>query len=146
MRKVNNIKLYFTFLIFIMGFEGLEAQSTLHKTKISHSNSFDSKYITEGRNNLERGGFASLNTDISFYWFNVNMWYGTGLRCDHRELQFSAGLSFDLSDIGINFGFTDLSFLHNNASDQEFYTELSYNKFNWLTPTLLNVYSFEAEG
>lgn len=36
------------------------------------------------------------------------MWYGTGLRCDHRELQLSAGLSFDLSDIGFNLDFTDL--------------------------------------
>ena len=114
--------------------------------EISYSNSFDSKYISEGRNNLDSGGLSSLNINISFHWFYVNMWYGTGLRCDHKELQFSAGLSFDLSDIGINFGLTDLSFLHDDSNDQEFYTELSYNKFNWLTPILVNVYSFKAEG
>jgi hypothetical protein len=74
------------------------------------------------------------------------MWYGTGIDIDYRELQFSAEFSFNLSDIGINFGLTDLSFLHDDSNDQEFYAELSYNKFNWLTPTLVNVYSFKAEG
>jgi len=74
------------------------------------------------------------------------MWYGSGLEEDYKELQFSAGLSFNLSDVGISFGLTDLSFLHDDSKGQEFYTELSYSKINWLTPTLVNVYSFEAEG
>ena len=41
---------------------------------------------------------------------------------------------------------TDLSFIHHNKKDQIFYTELSYNKISWVTLTLVNVYSFEAES
>lgn len=146
MRIINIIKMYSIIAMPLFGFEGLIAQSALNNMKISFSNSFESKYVSEGRNNLESGGLYSINTGISFHWFNINMWYGTGLRCDHRELQLSAGLSFDLSDIGFNLGFTDLSCLHDHTNDREFYMEFSYNKFKWLTPTLMNVYSFEAEG
>jgi len=130
----------------LVGIEGLKAQSVLDNAELSFGNTYESKYVSEGRDNLANGGMTSFNTDVSYNWLNLNMWYGTGLETDYRELQFSAGLSFDLSDIGINFGLTDLSFLHDDSKDQEFYTELSYNKFNWVTPTLVNVYSFEAEG
>ncbi len=146
MRNINTIKICSIIAVLLVGFEGLIAQSSMNNMEISYNNSFESKYISEGRDNLESGGLSSFNTDISYHWFNLNIWYGTGADKDYRELQYSAGLSFDLSNIGINFGLTDLSFLHDDSKDQEFYTELSYNKFNWLTPTLVNVYSFETEG
>ena len=146
MKFLNEIRIFTIMAVFLVGFEGLIAQSTMNNIEISLSNSFDSKYISEGRDNLENGKLSSFNTDISFKFVNLNMWYGSGAGTDYRELQFSAGLAFDLSDIGISFGLTDLSFLHDDSKDQEFYTELSYNKFNWLTPTVVNVYSFEADG
>ena len=146
MRNINTIKMCSIIAVLLVGFEGLIAQSSMNNMEISYNNSFESKYISEGRDNLESGGLSSFNTDISYHWFNLNIWYGTGADKDYRELQYSAGLSFDLSDIGINFGLTDLSFLHDDSKDQEFYTELSYNKLKWLKPTLVNVYSFEAEG
>ena len=146
MRIIYTIKIYAIIFIFTLGFEGLIAQSTLNNLVISYSNSYDSKYVSEGRCNLASGGLASFNTDISFHWLDINMWYGTGFDTGYRELQFSAGLSLDLSDIGMSFGLTDLSFLHDYSKDQEFYGELSYNKFDWVTPTIVNVYSFEAEG
>ncbi len=133
-------------VVFLVSFIGIRAQSILDNSELSFSNSYDSKYVSEGRGNLASGGLASFNTDISFHWLNLNMWYGTGVDADYRELQFSAGFAFDLSNFGIHFGLTDLSFLHDDSKDQEFYTELSYNNFNWITPTLVNVYSFEAEG
>jgi len=46
------------------------------------------------------------------------MWYGSGLNSDYGELQFSAGFSFNLPDIAISFGLTDLSFLHDDSSDE----------------------------
>jgi hypothetical protein len=143
---INIIKIFTIILVFMVGIDELTAQSVLKKLDISYSNSFESKYISEGRNNLESGGLSSFNTDISIHWLNLNMWYGTSVDSDYRELQFSAGLSFFLSDIGINFGLTDLSNLHEESCDQEFYTEISYNKFNWLTPTIVNVYSFSSDG
>ena len=146
MRIINTIKIYSSIAVFILSFEGLIAQSTFNNTELSFSNSFDSNYISEGRCNLANGGLSSFNTDISFQWFDFNMWYGTGLDSDYGELQFSVGFSFNLSDIAISFGLTDLSFLHDGSNDEEYYTELSYNEINWLTPTLVNVYSFEAEG
>ena len=114
----------------IVGFDGLKAQSILNNTELSFSNYYDSEYVSEGRCNLANGGLSSFNTDISFHWLNLNMWYGTGLDTDYKELQFSAGLVFDLSDVEINFGLTHLSFLHYASKDQEFYMELSYNIFN----------------
>ncbi len=145
--KIINTNMTLTIIImFLMGVEGLKAQSILDNTELSFSNSFDSNYISEGRCNLANGGLSSFNTDISIYWIDLNMWYGTGLDSDYGELQFSAGLSFYLSDIGISLGLTDLSFLHDGSNDNEFYTELTYNKINWVTPIFVNVYSFEANG
>jgi len=143
---INTGKIYLIIAVFVVGFEGLLAQSTLNNMEISLSNSYDSNYISEGRCNLASGGLSSFNSDISFHWIDINMWYGTGLDSDYGKLQFSAGFSFNLSDIAISFGLTDLSFLHDGSSDEEFYTELSYNQINWLTPILVYVYSFEAEG
>ena len=146
MKTISTIKIFTIIVVFFVSFEGLKAQSILDNTELSFSNSFESKYISEGRDNLESGGLSSFNADVSYNWFNLNMWYGTGLDTDYKELQFSAGLSYDISDFGISIGLTDLSFLHDDSKDQEFYTELSYNKINWLTPTFVNVYSFDAEG
>ena len=89
-------------MVFIVSFIGIRAQSILDNTELSLSNSYDSKYVSEGRCNLANGGLSSFNADMAFHWLNLNMWYGSGLEEDYRELQFSAGLAFDISDIGIN--------------------------------------------
>ena len=146
MRIINIVKTYLLIDVFFVCFEGVLAQSALKEIEISLSNSYDSNYISEGRCNLASGGLSSFNADISYHWLDINMWYGSGLDSDYRELQFSAGFSFNLSDIELSFGLTDLSFLHDGSSDEEFYTELSYKNINWLTPILVNVYSFQAEG
>ena len=146
MKILSAIKTLTLIYIILVVTEGLNAQSILDNTELSISNSYDSNYISEGRCNLASGGLSSLNADISYYRIDINMWLGTGLDSDYRELQYSAGLSYDLRSVGISIGLTDISFLHNDSKDQEFYTELSYNKFNWFTPSLVNVYSFEADG
>jgi hypothetical protein len=146
MKIKNTIKILTIVIVFLVGIDGLRAKSILDNTELSISNSYDSNYISEGRCNLASGGLSSLNADISYYWIDINMWLGTGLDSDYRELQYSGGLSYDLRSVGISIGLTDLSFLHDDSKDQEFYTELSYNKFTWFTPSLVNVYSFEADG
>jgi len=146
MKIIKTIETYTMISLFLVGTEDLKAQSTFNNMELSFSNSFDSNYISEGRCNLANGGLSAFNTDISFYMLELNMWYGTGLDSGYGELQFSGGLSFDLNYIGLSFGLTDLSFLHDGSNDNEFYTELSYNKINWFTPTFVNVYSFEADG
>lgn len=67
MRIINIIKMYSIIAMPLFGFEGLIAQSALNNMKISFSNSFESKYVSEGRNNLESGGLYSINTGISFH-------------------------------------------------------------------------------
>ena len=41
--------------MFLVGLDGLIAQSILDNTELSISNSCDSKYISEGRDNIESG-------------------------------------------------------------------------------------------
>jgi hypothetical protein len=64
MRIINTIKIYSSIAVFILSFEGLIAQLTFNNTELSFSNSFDSKYIYEGRCNLANGGLSSFNSDI----------------------------------------------------------------------------------
>jgi hypothetical protein len=46
MRIKNTIKIFTIIAVFVVGFKGLTAQSTLNNMEISYSNYFDSKYIS----------------------------------------------------------------------------------------------------
>jgi len=112
----------------------------------SFSNSIDGKYISEGRNILEKGGITTFNSDISYKLFDFNIWYGNGVQSRYNELQCTCGLSIDISEFGISFGYTDISFMQDNTSDQEIYFEITNSSLAWLSLSLSNVYSMEADG
>jgi len=67
MKIINTIKIITIIVVFFVGFRGLKAQLILDNTGLSISNSYDSKYVSEGRCNLANGGLSSFNTDIAFH-------------------------------------------------------------------------------
>lgn len=124
----------------------LNAQSTVQFASITISNSYCTKYITEGRNNLETGGLSSLGVGLSYKAIELCLWYGNGLEEQYDEVQLSIGSSINWKAIKAAFGFTNLSFLHDDTKDQEIYLVLCYESLEWLTPFVTNTYSVEAEG
>lgn len=113
---------------------------------LSIANTYISKYVTEGRNNLETGGLSSLNIGFSYKFIDLCLWYGNGVEEQYDEIQLSFGSSIYWNEFKAAFGLTDLSFLHNESKDKEIYLELCFDGLDLLTPFVANTYSFDSEG
>lgn len=108
---------------------------------------YDSRYISEGRNNLVEGGIAwfQLSHELAPTLSLVGL-YGAGK--DYDELNFSLVYSQTYSDVDYYFSYTRLEFFEDNLNDNELGAGAAYS---FLTSIPLNltadaVYSVEADG
>lgn len=109
---------------------------------------WESKYISEGRDNLDSGGIYW--SGIAAQYQNVNVYTRVG-RADsenYTEWQFGLEYGITLSD---NFeaaiGYQRLEFYGDErASDNELFSSIAYTGVEWLTPSINYTYSTEAEG
>lgn len=91
-----------------------------------------SKYITEGRDNLERGGLYAANVDAGEeHWF-ANLWYGEGSHSKafdqdrYQEANLSLGLPISWGDYSAQAGITWLKTLNDGLEDKEFFAGLAW--------------------
>jgi len=110
----------------------------------------DSRYISEGRNNLDSGGI--LSADISWSKpmtegsLNLSAWYAEAWDAEYAELDLSVGytVEFGASEFGV--AYTWLEFPEDNEDDHEVELSLAYNVQNILDLSFSGVYSDEAGG
>lgn len=93
-----------------------------------------SKYVTEGRDNLDRGGLYIANIDANAeHWF-ANLWYGEGSHRQaldqdpYQELNLSLGLPISWGDYSAQAGITWLKSLNDGIEDKEFFAGLVWQK------------------
>ncbi|CAM3405254.1 hypothetical protein SHVI106290_13145 [Shewanella violacea] len=109
---------------------------------------WDSKYVSEGRNNLDLGGITWGT--LAVQQGNLNM-YATGGRADsqdYTEWNLGVEYSISLSDtVEANLGYQRLEFYGDErCSDNELFGDLAYQAQTWLIPTLSYTYSTQAGG
>ena len=128
-----------------------------HELNESHDNElvtsvfWDSKYVSEGRDNLEDGGLGSVALD----WtpsleldgeLTFAGWYAEGTSVDYTELNLGVAYEWNLEEIGISAGYTWLDFAEDNESDSEFSLELGRTLYSDIDFQTAFIYSTEAGG
>lgn len=108
--------------------------------------SWESKYVSEGRDNLDHGGLFSLESSLEESGFVFGLWYAVGNSVNYQELDFSAEYHYEVAGCDLSVGYTRLEFLQDHDSDNEVYAGLSCTGLPWVTPNVSYVYSTEAEG
>ncbi|WP_158971228.1 hypothetical protein [Paraglaciecola sp. L3A3] len=106
---------------------------------------FDSKYISEGRHNLQKGGIGwlQLSHQLSQSISVIGLY---GEASDYNELNLSVLYSNSYAEMNYYFSLTHLEFMRDNLNDTELGFGASYAVTEPITIALDSVYSREAEG
>ncbi|MEM8953918.1 MAG: hypothetical protein AAGD22_07205 [Verrucomicrobiota bacterium] len=108
---------------------------------------WESRYVSEGRDNLDGGSLLTAFTDLSWGAFTFAPWFGYGPGSDYAELNLSfiAG-----SNIGENFevygGYTHLRFPKDNEHDNEIGAGVVYTGLGFIDLGGDWYHSFLADG
>ncbi|TKB47937.1 hypothetical protein FCL40_14440 [Ferrimonas sediminicola] len=108
---------------------------------------YDSKYISEGRDNLEKGGIFWLNGAAGFAnGITLSAAYGYAADVDYDELNVGIEYGFEMGDFSLYGSYTRLEFFKDDETDNELGAGLTYGGLAWFEPFVDYVYSSEAEG
>ncbi|WP_394202707.1 hypothetical protein [Shewanella waksmanii] len=109
---------------------------------------WDSKYISEGRNNLENGGIYWGMAAIEYD--NINLYTKVGRGDTDAYTEWNFGLEYGLAisnNLEATIGYQRVEiYADERESDNELFADITYTKFNWLIPSLAYTYSTEAGG
>ncbi len=107
---------------------------------------WESKYISEGRDNLEDGGLVSVESVFSAYNFSAGFWYADSYDTSYNELNLFGAYAVEFNGLTAYVGYTYLNFPDDNADDHEISAGIGYEAFPYLMPAVEWVYSTEADG
>ena len=107
---------------------------------------WESKYISEGRDNLEDGGLFSVEGSAELQGATLGVWFATGDRESYEELNVSIEYGFAAGPVDAYIGYTRLEFLEDDESDNEIGAGIAVDGIPWVIPGLDYTYSTEAEG
>jgi hypothetical protein len=117
-----------------------------HALSIGLAALWESKYVTEGRNNLDDGGIFSLEAVLEWKNFFGGVWFAAGDDETYQEVNLFIEYGFDVGPLDLSVGYTHLEFLEDHENDDEFAAGMALNSIPYLIPAIDYVYSTEAEG
>jgi len=106
----------------------------------------ESKYVSEGRNNLDDGGVYSLEGVAEWRELTAGAWFATGDSTSYEELNLFLNYGLELGPVYAFVGITRLEFLEDDASDNEISVGMEVGGSTYFTPALDYRYSTEADG
>ncbi|WP_394130876.1 hypothetical protein [Shewanella maritima] len=109
---------------------------------------YDSKYVSEGRNNLEDGGIAWGAASVSQGDFTAYAALGRGTSEHYIEWQFGVEYAPQIhQDFDTVVGYQRLEFYGDErASDNEVFASIVYTGNQWIEPGVHYTYATEAGG
>ena len=109
---------------------------------------WDSKYVSQGRNNLAKGGIYWMNTSIQYGNLTTYALVGRGDSQAYTEWNIGLEYALDLSEhLEANLGYQRIEgYSSSRCQDNELFAELAYTAKPWLVPSVSYVYSTEAAG
>lgn len=111
------------------------------------SGTWDSRYVTEGRDNLDGDTLAGITIEAACKGLSLGAWYVSSPDADYREFDAGATYNVELNDIEAYASFTHLCFLTDEEDDNELGAGFSYSGLPvGLAIGIDGYYSFEAEG
>ncbi|WP_025821458.1 hypothetical protein [Shewanella marina] len=122
--------------------------TTLAAPQVSLDMGWDSKYVSQGRDNLDKGGiyWSTLAVEQG----NLHGYATVGRGDSVHYTEWNYGLQYSLPQV---YGFeTVLGYQRNEiygderSHDNEFSAEISYQQLSWITPSINYTYATEADG
>jgi hypothetical protein len=110
---------------------------------------WESRYVSEGRDNLAGDGLTSMFSDITLGNFSFVPWLAYGYESEYTEFNLNFVYGFKLSDqLEIYSGYTHLQtrFAGENTKDDEVFADLVYTPTTLFDVSANYYYSFEAHG
>ncbi|NRD72137.1 hypothetical protein HQQ94_02565 [Shewanella sp. VB17] len=109
---------------------------------------WDSHYISEGRNNLPKGGIMWSSVAIQHNNLNVYARLGSADSLHYNEWNLGLQYTFALTEnLETTLGYQRLEFYGDQrCNDNELFGLLTYSAIEWLTPSINYTYSTEASG
>lgn len=110
---------------------------------------WESRYVTEGRDNLAGNSITSLSTELNLGELNIIPWLAHSSGADYSELNINVVYGKKLTDsltiyVGYDRIYSRLSGV--NIDDNEVGLGLSYQWLEYIKMSALTYYSFAAEG
>ena len=108
---------------------------------------WQSRYISEGRDNLPSGGIVWSGFD--YQQGSLLLFERQGVATSEDFIEFNGGIGYQqqLADWLFTGNYTRLEFFGDERSkDNELALQIDYQALDWLTPSLLYTYATEATG
>jgi len=113
---------------------------------VSINTSWNSKYFSEGRNNLNNGGMFVVGSNFGLNEFSIGSWFGIGDTDDYQELHFFMQYEKEIANFNLYFQYKILRYFRNEINDNELGVGIAYSKYPFLLPSIDYLYSTELEG
>lgn len=107
---------------------------------------WESKYVENGRNELEEGGIFTMEAIAAYEGFSLGAWSVLADSVDYKELQLTADYGTTFVGIDLRGGWTHIEFDPDSADDDELFLEVATSRFAGFELSAALVYSFEADG
>lgn len=112
---------------------------------------YETKYVSEGRNNLEEGGLVTstlaVEQETGAGTLGGEIWYGSSEDTPYTEFNAAFAWAYSLTEgVDLVVGYTYLAFLKDDEDDNEISLELSTGLGNGLSAFVAGTYSVVAEG
>ena len=127
--------------------ENTSKDDSLNNSNVSVQTGWESRYVTEGRDNLDTKNLQSASIDVQYGYFGILIWNGWGYDSDYDELNIIPFISYDKNGLSIYFSYNRKQFFLSDQSDNEIGSGISYHGLPH--DIFLNAdwyHSFEAEG
>jgi hypothetical protein len=107
---------------------------------------WESKYVSEGRNNLDDGGLFSLEAVMEWDGLVGGVWFAVGDDEDYQEVNAFIEYGTAVGPVDLSVGYARLEFLKDYEEDNEFAAGAALNNIPYIIPSIDYVYSTEADG
>lgn len=107
---------------------------------------WQSKYVSEGRNNLNEGGIHTLECVAEWKGISGGAWLASGDDESYKEVNVFVEYGISAGPLDVSLGYARLEFLEDHTDDNELAGGIAWNNIPHLIPSIDYVYSTEADG
>ena len=125
---------------------GQEAAEGAPKPTFFIASTWESAYVTEGRDNLAEGGILTIDGSVAYEGFTAGVWFALGDRESYRELDLYVACGSALGPVDYSASLTHLRFPKSDESDTEIGGGLSFAGLDHVTPGIDGRYSTGGKG
>lgn len=104
---------------------GYDSSLYCHKQDLQVS--WDSRYVTEGRDNLDNAGIQTTSINYEYGLFGMQIWNGWGYESGYDELNLIPSLNYHYKNVDLYFSFNHKRFIQDNDYDNEIGSGISYS-------------------